>query len=162
MSNLSVDYQLADDLQPPQFLPTGSLPSKSDVTKWLETAFSHLALKNEIALCVRIVSHHESQNLNNTYRGKDYATNVLSFESDIPDFVESPFIGDLVICASIVEKEALAQNKEALSHWAHMCIHGFLHLLGYDHIQETDAQEMETLEIAILEDLEIDNPYVIK
>ncbi|MCB1605300.1 MAG: rRNA maturation RNase YbeY, partial [Xanthomonadales bacterium] len=86
-------------------------------------------------------------------------TNVLSFPLELPECVESELIGDLAICADVVEKEALEQNKPLLNHWAHMTIHGCLHLLGYDHVDEQEAEEMESLEVKLLAKLNIPNPY---
>ena len=108
---------------------------------------------------VRICDSAESQQLNNDYRGKDKPTNVLSFVFEAPTHIESPFLGDLVICAALVEREAKEQNKAILDHWAHLCIHGLLHLLGYDHIEEEEALEMENLETHVLAQLGIDDPY---
>ena len=108
---------------------------------------------------LRIVDLAESQQLNSDYRNKDKPTNVLSFPFEAPEHIEMPFLGDLVVCAAIVEQEAREQKKPVVNHWAHLCIHGLLHLLGYDHIDETEAQEMEGFETAILAKLNIDDPY---
>lgn len=108
---------------------------------------------------LRIVDLAESQQLNSDYRNKDKPTNVLSFPFEAPEHIEMPFLGDLVVCAAIVEQEAREQKKPVVNHWAHLCIHGLLHLLGYDHIDETEAQEMEGFETAILAKLKIDDPY---
>ena len=114
-------------------------------------------------MTIRIVDETEMTTLNGTYRGKHYPTNVLSFPFDMPDDVELdlPIIGDLVICASVVEKEAAAQQKTVAEHWAHMVVHGTLHLLGYDHEQDDAAANMEAEEITILKTLGFDNPYKI-
>lgn len=157
MSNsVLLDLTLADDLAAEY---KAYLPSESDIVTWVQTTLQHIAYHKDIEINVRVVSLQESQNLNNTYRGKNKATNVLSFESDLPDFVPSNFRGDLAICANIVQAEALEQNKAIAHHWTHMCIHGVLHLLGYDHIDEQDADEMEALEKAVLAKLGIDDPY---
>ncbi len=108
---------------------------------------------------LRFVDASESQQLNLDYRQKDKPTNVLSFEFEAPEHIEMAFLGDLVICASVVEQEATEQNKNPIDHWAHLCVHGLLHLLAYDHINEEDAIEMENLETAILAKLNIDDPY---
>ncbi|MFT5542720.1 MAG: putative rRNA maturation factor [Arenicella sp.] len=108
---------------------------------------------------LRFVDASESQQLNLDYRQKDKPTNVLSFEFEAPEHIEMAFLGDLVICASVVEQEATEQNKSPIDHWAHLCVHGLLHLLAYDHIHEEDAIEMESLETVILAKLNIDDPY---
>lgn len=135
-----------------------NLPSTSEFQLWAEAALA--GRKDDAELTIRIVDTEESQTLNHQYRGKDKPTNVLSFPfeapQNIPDF---PLIGDLVICASVVAQEAEEQGKPLIHHWAHMVIHGILHLLGYDHIEEVEAEEMESLEINILSQLEIPDPY---
>lgn len=134
-----------------------SAPDSDKFGLWLNQVAKKLNMTGEI--CIKIIDTAESQNLNKTYRGKDKPTNVLSFPSDIPDFVESSHLGDLAICASIVEQEAQDQNKHVIDHWAHLTIHGCLHLLGYDHIEDTEADKMEALEIELLAELGIGNPY---
>lgn len=114
---------------------------------------------SEAELSVRIVDEDESQALNLQYRGKDKPTNVLSFPCELPDGVELPLLGDLVICAQVVAKEALEQGKVLHAHWAHMVVHGTLHLLGYDHIEDGEAEEMEAIEIQVLLELGYPNPY---
>ena len=106
-----------------------------------------------------VVDAAESQHLNLTYRGKDKPTNVLSFPADLPDFVESTHLGDLAICAEVVVHEAREQGKPVMNHWAHMTIHGCLHLLGYDHIKDDEAALMEDLEVKLLAALNIPDPY---
>ncbi|MEE4244633.1 MAG: rRNA maturation RNase YbeY, partial [Kangiellaceae bacterium] len=98
---------------------------------------------------------------NSQYRQKDKPTNVLSFAADIPNYIESDLLGDLAICAVVVEQEALVQNKKLSDHWAHLTVHGCLHLLGYDHIEDSDAEKMEALEVTALRKLGIDDPYLI-
>ena len=107
----------------------------------------------------RIVDTIESRQLNSDYREKDKPTNVLSFPFEAPEHIDMPFLGDLVVCAAVVEQEAKEQNKQIIDHWAHLCIHGLLHLLGYDHIHESEAQEMEGIETATLAKLNIGDPY---
>ena len=115
--------------------------------------------KGESELLIRIVDKAEIQNLNKTYRHKDQVTNVLSFPSDLPVEIDESILGDVVICTDVVDEEAKAQNKAFDHHLLHMAIHGTLHLLGFDHIEESDANKMESLEIKILEKIEIANPY---
>jgi len=108
---------------------------------------------------IRIVDEQESQSLNKTYRGKDKPTNVLSFPSEDSDYLDYQCLGDLVVCASVVAQEARQQGKSADAHWAHMVVHGMLHLQGYDHLNDADATKMEMLEIEILATLGHTNPY---
>jgi probable rRNA maturation factor len=110
-------------------------------------------------LAIRIVDTAEGQALNRDYRGKDYATNVLSFPAELPPGVNLPLIGDLAICAPVVAREAAEQGKKPRDHWAHLTVHGTLHLLGYDHIDEAEAEAMEALETRILAGLGIADPY---
>ncbi len=114
--------------------------------------------RNEV--CIRICDSEESRQLNATYRSKDKPTNVLSFvaDSDLP--APAP-LGDLAICWPVVVDEAEVQGKTVHDHFCHLVVHGFLHLLGYDHVDDEDALEMERLEVAILSQLDIDNPYLI-
>ena len=133
------------------------LPTKDDFQLWVNTAL--LPYNKPFELTVRIVDTEESQSLNHQYRKKDKPTNVLSFPFEVPEGIELALLGDLVICADIVQLEANQQNKRLHDHWAHMVIHGCLHLLGFDHIEDDDAQEMETLEIKLLAILKINDPY---
>ena len=113
----------------------------------------------ETSLCLRIVDEEEAKTLNKKYRKIDKATNVLSFPAEIPSQLKIDFLGDIVICAPVVTLEAQEYNKDVKNHWAHLFIHGILHLQGYDHEKETDAVKMESLEIKILHSLGIPNPY---
>ncbi len=115
--------------------------------------------KGESELLIRIVDKIEIQNLNKTYRHKDKTTNVLSFPSDLPVEIDEAILGDVVICSEVVAKEANEQNKTFNDHLLHIAIHGTLHLIGYDHIKESEAVEMENLEIKILEKMQIADPY---
>ncbi len=143
------------------------LPDSAEVRRWVEAVFTHLGHGGERAaeLSVRVVDEDEGRQLNSDYRGKDSATNVLSFPAGedfvVPDSAPRP-LGDLVLCAPVVAREAVAQGKEPASHWAHLLVHGTLHLLGYDHQQDAAATEMEALEIAILADHGLPNPYIGK
>lgn len=133
------------------------LPTEADIRRWVEAALGDAM--GEAQLTVRVVDEDEIRELNATYRGKDYATNVLSFPFEAPPGVELPLLGDIIVCAAVVAREAAEQDKPLEAHWAHMVIHGTLHLLGYDHIKEAEAEEMEGLEIRLLADLGYANPY---
>ena len=133
----------------------GTQPAQQDTTAMDTEQFQ----QQDFELTLRIVDSAESQQLNADYRGKNKPTNVLSFPFEAPEHIDMPFLGDLVVCAALVEQEASEQNKQTTNHWAHLCVHGLLHLLGYDHIDESEAQEMEGIETAILGKLSIDDPY---
>ncbi len=132
------------------------IPSEETFQCW--AALIEVNAVQEVAL--RIVDETEMAQLNQQYRKKIGPTNVLSFPVDLPDGVDVPFMGDIVICAPVVAKEAKDQGKSHDSHWAHMTVHGILHLQGYDHIDEADAEKMESLEIKIMHLLGFANPYV--
>ena len=134
-----------------------ALPTDEDFQHWVSLALTGRKPRGEI--CIRLVAPTESQQLNSDYRGKDSPTNVLSFPFEGPVGIPMDLLGDLAICAEIVSKEAQEQNKPALNHWAHMVIHGTLHLIGFDHINEDEAEQMETLEVALLASLNIPDPY---
>ncbi len=148
--NHTIDLQNACDGQ--------KLPPLELFQQWVNAALTEVTEK-EFELTIRLVNIDESQQLNKQYRQQDKPTNVLSFPFEVPTGIELNLLGDLVICAQVVEQETKAQNKASFNHWAHMVIHGCLHLLGYDHINDTDAIEMETLEVKILAKLSIANPY---
>jgi probable rRNA maturation factor len=137
------------------------IPATGDIEKWvsaaLDAALDTSGRNSEIS--IYIVDETESQTLNHQYREQDKPTNVLSFPADIPEEVGIPLLGDLVICAPVVEREALEQGKTLAAHWAHMLVHGTLHLLGYDHIDDTEAETMESLETRILGQLGFPAPY---
>ncbi|WP_022940154.1 rRNA maturation RNase YbeY [Psychromonas hadalis] len=137
------------------------LPDLADIEKWISAAIDAGSEKkhDEAELTVRIVDIDESQQLNFDYRGKNKPTNVLSFPFQNPPGITLPLLGDLVICKQVVEKEAIEQQKSLTAHWAHMLIHGSLHLLGYDHIVENQALEMENLETRLLVELGFSAPY---
>ena len=136
------------------------LPSEEQVKQYLQAAV--IDKDKEYEVTVRLVTTEESHSLNHQYRGKDKPTNVLSFPFEAPPGLEMPLLGDLVICADVVKKEAEEQNKALIAHWAHMIVHGCLHLQGYDHINDTDAEEMEALEINTLAQLGFSNPYEVE
>ena len=133
------------------------LPSADQLQRWVDAALADYGSDTE--LVVRIVEKEESSNLNEQYRHKQGPTNILSFPFEVPDGIHLNLLGDLVICAPVVAEEARAQDKPLENHWAHIVVHGILHLLGYDHIDEVDAEEMESKEVAILAQLNISNPY---
>ncbi len=145
---IELDLQVATDFEP--------LPAADDFERWARAA---LAERAAAELTVRLVGLEESRELNARYRQKNSATNVLSFPADVPEGIDLPLLGDVVICAPLVVQEAGEQGKPTLDHWAHLTLHGILHLLGYDHQSDAEAREMEALEIRLLESLGIGNPY---
>ena len=151
MGSIFVDLQIAtENLE--------GLPTEEQIVQWATAAVQPEG--DEVEMTVRIVDEAESHELNLTYRGKDRPTNVLSFPFECPDEVELPLLGDLVICRQVVEREAAEQEKPLMAHWAHMIVHGSLHLLGYDHIEDNEAEEMESLETQIMQGLGFDDPYL--
>lgn len=139
-------------------LPRKGLPAAASVRRWVEAALA--GHRRAVELSVRYVDSDEGRALNRDYRGKDYATNVLSFPVELPPGVRSPLLGDLVICAPVVALEALGQDKPLAHHHAHLAVHGVLHLLGMDHERsEAEAEAMETRERTILARLGIPDPY---
>ncbi|MFC7521504.1 rRNA maturation RNase YbeY [Xanthomonas populi] len=142
-------------------LPRAGLPSAVSFRKWVAAALKGRI--READLAVRIVDEKEGCSLNHHYRGKDYATNVLSFPGELPEGlpkgIKMPLLGDLVICAPVVAREAAEQGKSLAAHYAHLTVHGTLHLLGWDHEDDKEADAMEQLEREILADLGIEDPY---
>ncbi|WP_250458626.1 rRNA maturation RNase YbeY [Microbulbifer litoralis] len=134
------------------------LPSDDEIHRWATAALADRRAGAELS--VRIVDEDESRELNHQYRGKDKPTNVLSFPAELPEDLNLPLLGDLVICAPVVAREAEQQRKATTAHWAHMVVHGTLHLLGYDHIEDADAEIMEGLETSLLEGLGFTDPYI--
>ena len=163
MTNIIVAVQYVSD-EP-------DLPDKRQLTQWVNTALRSQSdldspLLNEpikfnpsLELTIRIVDTAESQQLNEAWRKKTGPTNVLSFFFENPPGITLPILGDIVICAPLVIREATQQQKLRDAHWAHLVIHGTLHLLGYDHVDEVQAQQMEQLEIQALHHLGYPNPY---
>ena len=151
MGSIFVDLQIATE-------NIEGLPTEEQIVQWATAAVQPAG--DEVEMTVRIVDEAESHELNLTYRGKDRPTNVLSFPFECPDEVELPLLGDLVICRQVVEREAADQEKPLMAHWAHMVVHGSLHLLGYDHIEDNEAEEMESLETQIMQGLGFDDPYL--
>lgn len=135
------------------------LPASISFRRWVEAALRGAKRHKPAELAIRIVDLDEGRALNSDYRGKDYATNVLSFPAELPTGLALPLIGDLAICAPVVLREAAEQGKLPRDHWAHLTIHGVLHLLGYDHVEDGEAEAMETLETRILAGLGIADPY---
>jgi probable rRNA maturation factor len=133
------------------------LPSLAQFQCWVDSVLKDKTIDSEIV--IRIVDEQEMTEFNEQYRKKKGATNILSFPFDAPEGIESPLLGDLLVCAPIVKKQAQQQNKALESHWAHMIVHGILHLLGYDHIDDAEAEEMEALEVKILQIIKIKDPY---
>ncbi|SFP29110.1 probable rRNA maturation factor [Geopseudomonas sagittaria] len=152
---VELDLQLATE--------AANLPSEAQLRQWCELALRQRSAPSE--LTIRIVDEAEGRELNLTWRGKDYATNVLSFPAEIPEgpggvpLLDIPLLGDLVICAQVVAREAGEQGKSLDAHWAHLTLHGCLHLLGYDHIDDDEAEEMEALERQLLAELGYPDPY---
>jgi probable rRNA maturation factor len=145
-------------------LPRAGLPASQSFRKWVMAALNGRI--READLAIRMVDEAEGRALNRHYRGKDYATNVLSFPAELPEGLPKgmkfPLLGDLVICAPVVAREAKEQNKPLLAHYAHLTVHGVLHLLGWDHMDDKEAVAMEQLEREILAELGVDDPYAIE
>lgn len=140
-------------------------PDKKLCTKWMRATFKVINHNQDSSISVSLVAEPTAAALNAEYRGKNAATNILSFPSEYPTHLSQVItylpLGDIVICPAIVEREATAQGKTLQSHWAHLFIHGTLHLLGYDHQEAAAANAMEQLEIKALQTLGISNPYLI-
>lgn len=148
MNIVTLDLQLASD--------TANIPAEDQLQQWAQLAWQG---DEPTEITIRIVDELEMQALNLQYRGKDKPTNVLSFPFEAPVGITIPLAGDLVICAPVVAQEARDQYKGTNVHWAHMVIHGMLHLQSYDHIDDNEAEEMEGLEIRLLAQIGIANPY---
>ncbi|RZQ56497.1 rRNA maturation RNase YbeY [Pseudidiomarina tainanensis] len=151
MNHVTIDVQIA--------CTAAELPSEASFEAWVEAVLHHLNSTTETELTLRIVDPEEGLALNQQYRNKAYATNVLSFPFESPIPLPINLLGDLVICADVVAQEAREQNKPLIAHWAHMVVHGTLHLLGYDHIEDDEAEHMEQLERDILKALGYADPY---
>ena len=133
------------------------VPDSGQLQTWVNAALKDYP--DDTELVIRIVDKHEISQLNEHYRAKSGPTHILSFPFDAPDYIESKLLGDLVVCAPVLAEEALEQHKTLDHHWAHIIVHGVLHLLGYDHVEDNEAELMEAKEIEILAQLNIDNPY---
>ena len=138
-------------------VPRTGVPAATSFRKWVAAALDGRI--READLAIRIVDAKEGRALNRHYRGKDYATNVLSFPAELPEGVKLPLLGDLVICAPVVAREAKEQHKPAVAHYAPLTVHGGLHLLGWDHDDDKEAEAMEQLERDILAELGLPDPY---
>lgn len=155
---LQVDVQVSADLT--------DVPAESDIRGWLEKVIAHLGpgTERELEISVKIVDEAESRDLNRRYRDQDRATNVLSFPATEAGLKDPPadlpmVLGDIVICAPVVAREADEQGRDKPDHWAHLIVHGALHLMGYDHESDAEAREMERLEAAVLALGGVENPY---
>lgn len=151
MSELDVQYAVE----------AAELPTVASFQHWVDTVLKQVQPERlaSAQLTVRLVDLAEGISLNETWRHKTGATNVLSFPFEAPPEVELPLLGDIVICAPVIAQEAQAQGKSVSAHWAHMVVHGVLHLLGYNHLETAEAEQMESLEIQILQHLGYANPY---
>lgn len=149
---LELDIQRADNLPP--------TPDDADFKQWVQSCLAAVAHAGNAEVSIRLTDTAEIHELNRQYRGKDQPTNVLSFPADLPEALDIPLLGDIVICAQVVEQEAKEQQKTVISHWAHMTIHGMLHLLGYDHIDDDEAEIMEALETRIITGMGFPPPYI--
>jgi probable rRNA maturation factor len=140
-----------------------NIPQDEQFQLWAEAVLTEN--HNDSSVVIRLVDEQEAQQLNLRYRDKDYATNVLSFPADLPAGLPAEIrdsqLGDLLLCVAVVKREALEQHRSESDHWAHLTIHGILHLLGYDHLQSEEALVMETLETDLLAKLGISDPYLI-
>jgi len=148
--SLIIELSVSDDVN------KLNLPSEEDFQHWAESSY---AGNNEVVISLQVVSSDEMRVLNKDFRGKDKSTNVLSFPMELPEEVGINILGDLALCDEVIESEAKEQGKAAIAHWAHMVVHGMLHLQGYDHIEDEEANIMETKEIEIMQVLGFENPY---
>ena len=150
------------DLEVQHSSASGAIPQDEQFRLWAKSALT--GREGEYSLAIRVVDEAEALRFNSEYRGKDYATNVLSFPAELPaglpDKIRQSQLGDLLICAPVVAREALERQLPESDHWAHLVIHGVLHLLGYDHQELSEASVMESLETEILGRLGIVNPYL--
>ena len=133
-------------------------PAEEQFQQWVDAVLA--SREQDAEVVIRLVDDAESAELNQQYRHKSGPTNILSFPFEAPEVMELDLLGDLVINAPLISLEAAQQHKLVLHHWAHITVHGVLHLLGYDHIEEQDAEQMEALEIEILKQFNIANPYL--
>ena len=135
-------------------------PKAASIKKWIKATLK--GRNNDCIIALKVIDEEEMKMLNHTYRHKEGTTNILSFPCQLPSEVRANILGDIAICAPVVKKEALEQNKTLTAHWAHLVIHGTLHLLGYDHEQENEAVTMEKIETIILHNLGFPDPYRVE
>ena len=135
------------------------LPSQEMLQRWVTAALRGAGYRRAAELAIRLVNAAEGRRLNRAWRHRNYATNVLAFPARLPEALRSPLLGDLVICAPVVRREAAEQGKPLEAHWAHLTVHGTLHLLGFDHQTKAGAHAMEAKETAILTKLGFPDPY---
>jgi probable rRNA maturation factor len=147
---------MAIELEVQRVTTCETLPGDARFEEWTAAA---LRDRRRAELTLRLVDADESRRLNRQYRGRDAATNVLAFPADLPAGIDVPLLGDVVICAPLVEEEARRQGKDPLAHWAHLTIHGILHLLGFDHQTASEAERMEALETELMASLGLPDPY---
>jgi len=147
--NIQVELQVVDDAE--------LVPDEKHFSRWASAAAAGRADDGELS--IRVVDEAESRSLNSRYRDRQCATNVLAFPATLPDELGLPLLGDLAICRDVIEREAREQGKETEAHWAHMVVHGTLHLLGYDHQTQNQAHAMESLEVQVLQGLGYADPY---
>ncbi len=133
------------------------IPDQQQFQNWVDAVLTDESQHSEIV--IRVIDEDEMIEFNQQYRHKSGPTNILSFPFEAPDSVESDLLGDLLVCAPVIETESKQQKKTLENHWAHIIVHGVLHLIGYDHINDMDAEEMEALEVMILKTITINNPY---
>ena len=145
-----VDIQLADG--------STKTPDAQQIRGWVAAVFTTLE-RSPLALTVRVVGEEEMTKLNRRYRGRNQSTNVLSFPIEPLPGICTDLLGDIVVCGPVVDREAAIQHKSSMSHWAHMVVHGLLHLFGYNHESDQDAMVMEALEKSVLEGLGYSDPY---
>jgi len=140
-----------------------AVPKDDDIIHWIAATLANETAQRTTPeateLSIRLIDREEMTILNKNYRGKSGPTNVLSFPADLPAELNLPLLGDIVICAPVVLEEARLQGKDSTAHWAHMAVHGTLHLLGFDHVVDADAHIMETVETAVLATLGYPCPY---
>ena len=151
---MNVDVQIAAD--------TAGIPASDSIRDWVQRALELTGPGRDVDVSVRIVDEQEMRVLNRDYRDQDKSTNVLAFPAGDAGFVppgERPLLGDIVVCAGVVAREAEEQGKPLHDHWSHMLVHGTLHLLGHDHVTDLEAEAMEALERRVLASLGIADPY---
>ncbi len=159
-SQVLLDLEIQNVIHEAGIASQPGVPAQHEFRSWVMAALT--PVNHRVELVIRVVDEQESRQLNSRYRGTDKPTNVLSFPFTAPAGVDSDHLGDLVICAPVVKREAEEQQKKEIDHWAHMVVHGVLHLRGLDHQTEGQAREMEGLEKQILAGFGINDPYQLK